>query len=193
MDERLYRFMKYTAVTMALAWIGWTIYDTFFARVEPGEYAYHAASNHFADRRYDRALVAYDQALQENPGYTPALRGRAETLIMLGREAEAITVYDQLIALQPDNAGHYANRGIAHDRLDQYEQALADYATALALDPKVGEGPGWLTRFLRNQPEKLPGIADRARYLQEQLALPPSERVLRVPELDAAAARPFKK
>ncbi len=193
MDERLYRFMKYTAVTMALAWIGWTIYDTFFARVEPGEYAYHAASNHFADRRYDRALVEYDKALQENPGYTPALRGRAETLIMLGREAEAITVYDQLIALQPDNAGHYANRGIARDRLDQYEQALADYATALALDPKVGEGPGWLTRFLRNQPEKLPGIADRARYLQEQLALPPSERVLRVPELDAAAARPFKK
>lgn len=192
MDERLYRFLKYTAVTMAVAWIGWTIYDTFLARTEPGEYAYHAATNHFADRSYDRALVDYDKALQENPGYTPALRGRAETLIMLDREPEAIEIYDQLIALQPDNAGHYANRGIAHDRLGHFEQALADYVTALALNPEVGEGPGWLTRFLRNQPEKVPGIADRARYIQEQLTLPAAERVLQVPEADASA-RPFKK
>jgi tetratricopeptide (TPR) repeat protein len=192
MDERLYRFLKYTAITMALLWAGWTAYDTFFARTEPGEYAYHAATNHFADRSYDRALVEYDKALQENPGYTPALRGRAETLIMLDREPEAIEIYDQLIALQPDNAGHYANRGIAHDRLGHFEQALADYVTALALDPEVGEGPGWLTRFLRNQPEKLPGIADRARYIQEQLTLPAAERVLQVPEVDASA-RPFKK
>lgn len=192
MDERLYRFLKYTAVTMAVAWIGWTIYDSLLARTEPGEYAYHAATNHFADRYYDRALVDYDKALQENPGYTPALRGRAETLIMLDREPEAITLYDELIALQPDNAGHYANRGIAHDRLGHFEQALADYVTALALDPEVGKGPGWLTRFLRNQPEKVPGIADRARYLQEQLTLPAAERVLQVPEVDASA-RPFKK
>ena len=192
MDERLYRFLKYTAATMAVAWIGWTIYDTFLARTEPGEYAYHASTNHFADRSYDRALVEYDKALQENPGYTPALRGRAETLIMLDREPEAIEIYDQLIALQPDNAGHYANRGIAHDRLGHFEQALADYFTALALNPEVGEGPGWLTRFLRNQPEKVPGIADRARYIQEQLTLPAAERVLQVPEADASA-RPFKK
>ncbi len=192
MDERLYRFLKYTAVAMAVAWIGWTIYDTFLARTEPGEYAYHAATNHFADRSYDRALVEYDKALQENPGYTPALRGRAETLIMLDREPEAIEIYDQLIALQPDNAGHYANRGIAHDRLGHFEQALADYVTALALNPEVGEGPGWLTRFLRNQPEKVPGIAARARYIQEQLTLPVAERVLQVPEADASA-RPFKK
>ena len=136
--------------------------------------------------------MEYAKALQVNPDYTPAMRGQAETLIMLDREPEAIMVYDQLIALQPDNAGHYANRGIAHDRLDQFEQALANYVTALALEPKVGEGPGWWTRFRRNQPEKVPGIADRARYLQEQLALPPAERVLRVPELDAAA-RPFKR
>lgn len=192
MDDRLYRFLKYTAVVMALAWIGWTIYDTFFASAEPGEYAYHAATNHFADGQYDQALVEYAKALQVNPDYTPAMRGQAETLIMLDREPEAIMVYDQLIALQPDNAGHYANRGIAHDRLDQFEQALANYVTALALEPKVGEGPGWWTRFRRNQPDKVPGIADRARYLQEQLALPPAERVLRVPELDAAA-RPFKR
>jgi len=55
----------------------------------------------------------------------------------------------------------------------------------------VGAGPDWLTRLLRNQPHQPPGIAERARYLKEQLALPPSERLLRVPELDEAQ-RPYQ-
>lgn len=41
-----------------------------------------------------------------------------------------------------------------------------------------------LTRFFRLQPEKPPTIADRAQYLREQLAKPPSEQLLRQPELD---------
>ncbi|NJN45226.1 MAG: hypothetical protein HC808_00540 [Candidatus Competibacteraceae bacterium] len=55
----------------------------------------------------------------------------------------------------------------------------------------MGEGPGWLTRFLRNQPEKPPSISDRARYLKEQLGLPESQRLLSVPTVDEAQ-RPYK-
>jgi hypothetical protein len=38
---------------------------------------------------------------------------------------------------------------------------------------------------LRNQPEAPPTIADRAAYLRAELAKPESERLLRMPELDA--------
>ena len=62
---------------------------------------------------------------------------------------------------------------------------------ALELDPELAEGPSWLTRFLRNQADAPPTIADRARYLRAELAKPESERVLRVPEHDAQQ-RPYQ-
>jgi len=191
MGDRLYPFLKYTAIAMAALWLGWMIYDGFLSRSKPGDYAYHAGGNYFADGHYQKALDQYEAALGQDPKYLPALRGKAETLIMLGREGEAIAVYDQLIAQEPGKAGHYANRGIAHDRLGEYEGALADYERALSLDPEVGEGPGWLTRFFRKQAEKPLGIGDRARYLMRQLMLLPAERQLRNPELDQAQ-RPYK-
>lgn len=190
MKNRLRAFPTYAAVAAAALWGGWLIYDSFHQA--PGDYAYLAGGRHFADGRYERALAEYEAALRENPRHLPALRGRAETLIMLGREREAVATYDRLIALQPNNPGHYANRGIAHDRLGEHAKALADYEKSLSLDPALGEGPGWLTRFLRNQPEKPPGIADRAEYLRRQLALPPAERLLKVPSLDQAQ-RPYKR
>ena len=56
----------------------------------------------------------------------------------------------------------------------------------MALEPGTARGPGWLTRFLRNQPDTPPTIAERARYLRDQLAKPEDERLLRVPEQDTA-------
>ncbi len=192
MDERLYRFLKYAAISLTLLWAGWIAYDSFFSASQPGDYAYHAGTNFFTDGYYTKALKEYEAALSEDPEYLPALRGRAEALIMLKREPEAIEIYDELIALQPDNAGNFANRGIAYDRLGKYENALVDYETSLSLDLEVGEGPGWMIRFFRKQAEKPPGIPERAGYIRVQLALPPAERVLQVPEEDEAQ-RPYKK
>lgn len=79
----------------------------------------------------------------------------------------------------------HANRGILRDQMGDYPGALADYREALRLAPELAEGPGLLTRFLRNQAQRPPSVADRARYLAGQLAKPASERLLRLPEQDA--------
>ncbi len=106
----------------------------------------------------------------------------------------ALALYDESIK-QEQNKGineanrravgvAHANRGILKDQLADYHGALADYQMSLKLVPEIKEGPGFLTRFMRNQPEKPPSIADRARYLKEQLAKPADERLLRLPEED---------
>jgi len=170
---------------MAVAWIGWSIYDSMLSDRQPGDMAYLEANNLFEDGEYQRALEKYDEALSIVPDHIHALRGRARSLMQLGRSAEALATFNTVIALEPDFAPSYANRGILHDRRGRYEMAIEDYERAIALDAETAEGPHWLTRFLRNQPEKPPGIAERAAYLRKELAKPESERLLRLPEVDA--------
>lgn len=184
MDERLYQTLKWVAIALGALWIGWSIWDSFLREEKPGDQEYMAGNRLFEDGYYERALESYNEARKQSPRTPYIVRARARTLMQLGRYREALSAYDEAIALEPDFAGTYANRGILYDRMGEYEKALADYERALELDPEIVEGPHWLVRLLRNQPEPPPTVADRARYLEEQLALPESERLLRVPEID---------
>lgn len=192
MDERLYRFLKYTALVMVLAFVGWSMYDGLLAERRPGDQAYEAGNRLFEDGEYDRALVEYDAALTESPKAPHLVRAKARALMQLGRNEEALQWFDAAIELEPYFGGVYANRGILYDRMGKYELAVADYEKSLQLDESVAEGPHWLTRFLRNQPEAPPTVADRMQYLKEELAKPPAERKLRDPVLDAKQ-RSYKK
>jgi tetratricopeptide (TPR) repeat protein len=201
MDDRLTRALKLIAVAMVVAFLGWALYDKLFVGAAPGDTAYHAANNLFEDGFYERAAEEYGAALEENPDHAHSLRGLARSLHLAGRHDQALVLYDEAIAGFPEQpqdederaalAGNYANRGILLDTMGRHEAALADYITALELDPEIADGPHWLTRFLRNQPEAPPTIADRARYLRAELAKPEDERLLQMPEVDAQQ-RPYK-
>jgi tetratricopeptide (TPR) repeat protein len=220
MDDRLYKRLKWIAIAMVLAWVGWSLYDMTLRDTLSGGNPTAAAIKYLEDERYQDALEAFDRVLQQTPDHGGAMRGRAQALMQLGTESEkaaltletaarpmearslrqqanehyqsALDTYDRAIAQQsamPETGRailgvSLANRGILKDRMGDYAGALEDYELALKHEPEVGEGPGFLTRFMRNQPEMPPTVADRARYLRQQLALPPSQRLLRLPEQD---------
>lgn len=184
MDKRLYRFLKYTAIVMVLGWIGWSIHDGFVKPRDADAVAAAAAHRAFADGHYQKAHDGYAELLRDDPGNLDARRGLARTLLQMERYEEALVQFNQAIAADPDFGATHANRGILHDRMGHYERALADYRRAIELDPEVAEGPGWLTRFLRNQPE-VPTVGARADYLAAELAKPPGQRHLRDPDEDA--------
>jgi hypothetical protein len=75
--------------------------------------------------------------------------------------------------------------------MGDYQGALTDYRLAMKLEPRVTEGPGRLTRFMRNQADMPPTVQDRARYLEQQLAKPGAEQLMRISEEDARQ-RPYK-
>lgn len=191
MDDSIYKFLKYTAIVLTIAWVGWSAYDSFFEGVKPGDDTYLAGNKFFEDGQYEQALNEYHLALQEEPNHIHALRGKARTLMQLNKYDEALQVFSEAITHEPNFAGTYANRGILYDRMGQYQKALEDYERALSLDQELADGPNWLTRFLRLQPDKPPTIADRAQYLKQELAKPESDRLLRLPGEDEKQ-RPYK-
>jgi tetratricopeptide (TPR) repeat protein len=158
----------------------------------PGENRYRLANKYLEDGNYDEALDILDELLVEYVEYKEAHLAKAITLLQMGQLDESRKSFDTAIRLDNNYAQAYADRGILNDRDGRYEAALHDYRKALKLDPELGEGPGWLWRFLRNVPDPPPTIADRADYLEEQLKKPESERLLRVPELDSKQ-RMYKK
>jgi len=191
MDDRLTKVLKLVAVAMVVGFLGWALYDKLFVVSAPGDLAYHEANNLFEDGFYGRAAERYRDALAQAPDHLFALRGLARSLHKSGAQDEALALYDQIIAQEPDFAASYANRGILQDSMGRHQEALADYMVALDLDPTIADGPHWLTRFLRNQPDAPPTIADRAAYLRAELAKPAGERVLLMPEADSQQ-RPYK-
>lgn len=192
MDKGLYKFLKYTAMVMVAGWIIWSIADSFLIERIPGNTAYQEGDILFEDGDYAQALEKYEQALAADADVPHYVRAKARTLMQLGRNEEALRWFARAIDIQPYFGGTYANRGILYDRLGEYELAVQDYEKALELSEEVAEGPHWLTRFLRNQPEPPPTVADRLAYLKQELAKPQEERVLRVPELDEKQ-RTYKK
>lgn len=192
MDDPVYKILKIVALSFGLLWLGWTIYEGVVLEHIPGEKAYEAANRYFEDGDYNQALNEYEIALKEDPHLLPAMRGQALSLMQLGKTHDALAIFNDAIKREPDFAPAYANRGILFDRMGKYEKAIADYDKAISLDAEKVEGPGWLTRFLRHETETVPTIAARSQYLKQQLAKPASERVLTMPEKDAAQ-RPHKK
>lgn len=223
MDEKTYRVLRYTAIVLTIAWVGWTLYDSSPGESSAGSRELAAAGRYLEDGQFEQALGIFSKISLEQPDNTGALRGKAQALMRIGiRHAveaarlnpvaqsaeiarlqqesrqqlqQALALYDQSIAREAVRglAGEnrraqgvaLANRGILKDQLGDYPGALADYREGLRLEPELAEGPGLLTRFLRNQAERPPSIADRANYLAEQLAKPEAERLMRVPEQDS--------
>ncbi|XP_071905051.1 serine/threonine-protein phosphatase 5-like isoform X4 [Coffea arabica] len=72
---------------------------------------------------------------------------RAEELKVLANEAfnahkfaQAIDLYTQAIDLNGDNAVYWANRALAHTKLEEYGSAIIDATKAVEIDPKYSKG-----------------------------------------------------
>jgi tetratricopeptide (TPR) repeat protein len=158
----------------------------------PGLAAAKEADRLLADGKAQAALAAYDAALQADPDLLPARLGRALALAAAGEDGEAERALDALVlALRPAAADDrrrsflaaaLANRGILRDRGGRHAEALLDYQAALRTAPAAVAGPGVIDRMLYGGGAS--SLAERAAYLERQLALPPEQRLLALPPAD---------
>ncbi len=77
--------------------------------------------------------------LDLDPGFAGAIHNRALSLQALGRHAEALAGYEQLLAIAPEHAPAHYGYGLAQASLNRPAEALASYQRTLELDPGFAE------------------------------------------------------
>ena len=191
----LRRFIVLIIVLIVAVMVGTDLFQQWVKR-PPGDYQTKLGTLRLEDKLYDQAMAYYDKALEIAPDHRGALMGRSLVYIKTKKHPEAIKALTYLIDRLEDRqkdgdetdrgvlASAYANRGIVHDRTGDYEKALANYVAALKVDEGAVEGPGVVHKILYGN-YKISTVRERARYLYEQLQKPPSERLMRIPEIDA--------
>lgn len=105
------------------------------AQNEPVGYA--KAARAFAAHDFPSAETAVNEALQESPGYVPALLLKAQLSMMQGRMDEAIAGLKRATAEEPARAEPKFLLGFAYYLQNDFEQAEAALAKADQKDARV--------------------------------------------------------
>lgn len=89
------------------------------------------ATLHRAQGHTIAAVADYDRALALQPDFPRALRGRAQANIDSRRYAAALEDLQRLLAVEPANAGTYADIGLVHMQLGRHGEAMKAFNTAI--------------------------------------------------------------
>ena len=191
----LRRFIKYMAFATFFMFSVWAI-KGMIENTPEGDYEVRQGDIFLSDGEYDKAIERFEEAMRVQPNHRGAWMGIATAYLQQGRVKEAEAEFTAIIAFLQDTleaddvtgygalSAAYANRGIIKDRQGRYKEALDDYVLSVKSDADLGEGPGVIAHILYYD-RKPSSVIDRAKYIYEQLQKPESERLMRVPEMDA--------
>jgi tetratricopeptide (TPR) repeat protein len=84
---------------------------------------------------YERALEAYNRALELKPDFAAVLNNRGNALYELKRHEDALKDFNRALELEPDDPMTLNNRGTTLDEMGRYGDALRDYDRSLELRP----------------------------------------------------------
>ncbi len=104
------------------------------------------AEYHLGKEDTDKAILAYEQAVELDRENKDAIHGLSEVYTRKGDDAlesddfgKAKRYYDEAIKLDPRNSSAFAGRGQYFDSIDKENEAKADYLMALSIDPEMNQ------------------------------------------------------
>lgn len=100
---------------------------------------YHLGNAYLGKGDNEKAINHYAEYLKHHKDYSWAFNGIAKANLRLGRPAEALLHADSAVEFlkedSGDTSGIYSVRGLAHEKLGQNEEAIADYRKAISINP----------------------------------------------------------
>ena len=88
-------------------------------------------------KNYRDALESLNQALEIHVGRLPCLGLKANVLLALDRNAEALSVAEQLILIKPTTIVGHVHKATALGNLGRHKEALPSYDRAIMLTPRA--------------------------------------------------------
>jgi tetratricopeptide (TPR) repeat protein len=164
--DKLYRVIRFFGIGMIFISLAWAFFKS--STLSQQRPAFAKAVGLYTDGKFEEALKFYNIAVFEYPNFVHAKRGRARTLMQLGQDQQALYAFNEVLSLDPNSAVSFANRGILEDRMGLYDLAIEDYAKAIKMDPQLGKGMDWFTRFLQNRNEEGQTLSERLKSLRSQ-------------------------
>lgn len=90
-------------------------------------------------KKYDKAIVDYDKAVESDPKNFDAYANRGDVYYALKRYDKVIADYRKVAELTPKYHGAYLNIGAAYEELGRYDKAIEAFETAVKLKPGQAE------------------------------------------------------
>jgi tetratricopeptide (TPR) repeat protein len=84
----------------------------------------------------EQLLAMFKEALEKNPNDTTLITKYANFLFDTGKFSEAVTWFEKVAALQPESPDARTDLGTALWNAGQKDKAMAQYQSALKIDPK---------------------------------------------------------
>jgi serine/threonine protein kinase/Flp pilus assembly protein TadD len=94
-------------------------------------------SDAFERGDYDRAIVAWDEAIRIHPNHSRVHRWRGDASLNKHEFDKALSEYDEAIRLDPKNGMAYCGRGAASTGKEEFDRAIASFDEAIRLDPEI--------------------------------------------------------
>jgi tetratricopeptide (TPR) repeat protein len=164
--DKMYRIIRFFGIGMIFISLAWGIFKSSTSSQKNPAFA--KAIGLYTEGKFEEALKFYNTAVLENPNFVHAKRGRARTLMQLGKDQQALYAFNEVLSLDPNSAVSFANRGILEDRMGLYDLAIEDYDKAIKMDPQLGKGLDWFTRFLQNRKGEGQTLFERLKSLRSQ-------------------------
>jgi len=182
-SDSIYNILVKISIILFVLFTVWLLFEHFINR--PPELRYYLSANtDFKDKRYDRSLENYLKAYSYDQNDVYIIEGIARSYMELNDFKNSFKYFNLAIKTDKLFAPAYANLGVLFDRNKDYISAIKYYEIALSLDNDLSTGMHWIDRLLYDVRETPATIIDRANYLEKQLSLPISERVLSIPNID---------
>lgn len=100
-------------------------------------------------RELDQAIADFDEAIRLSPGLAFAFNQRGRAWLAQGNSTmKAIADFNEAIRLNPVYDSAYNSRGLAWAAMGEFSSSLADFRTAVRLDPDATFARGTPSRML---------------------------------------------
>ena len=100
---------------------------------------------------WERALDVARMAIEKFPDDNEFKKQEINTLLLLGRQEEALSGLKRAIENEPKNANLFFNLGFLYEKQKDYDQAVFYYKAAIAADPNYFDAVYGLGTFYYNQ------------------------------------------